>query len=140
MEHPLVGRWVGLADVAPPTRALSNVYCTSPPRSILRFRQSDAHSLIHSFVRSFVCSLIAQKSIQGNVQNCHKEEEEKRGKEVRFESERRRRRENVNGIGIQSLVRSPAAIQKNRITLHTKERTMANFRSSNFCGGLASIL
>ena len=60
--------------------------------------------LIHLFVRSFVRSLIAQKSIQGNVQNCHKEEEEKRGKEVRLESERRGK-ENVSGIGIHSLAR-----------------------------------
>lgn len=98
MEHPLVGR-VGRADVA---RLEPFQMYQSPPTEvqILRFRQSDAHSLIRSFVRS----LIAQKSIQGNVQNCHKEEEEKRGKEVRLESERRRK-ENVSGIGIHSLAR-----------------------------------
>ena len=73
-------------------------------RSSVFVNQMLIHLFIRSFVRSFVGSLIAQKSIQGNVQNCHKEEEEKRGKEVRLESERRGK-ENVSGIGIHSLAR-----------------------------------
>ena len=55
MEHPLVGR-VGRADVA---RLEPFQMYQSPPTEvqILRFRQSDAHSLIRSFVRSLVRSL-----------------------------------------------------------------------------------
>lgn len=103
MEHPLVGR----SRVRSSARA-SPFQCINLSRpslsSILRFPQSDAHSLIHSpSVHSFAhCSLIAQKSIQGNVQKCHKEEEKrKEEKEVHLEPERRRKeRTNVCPIGI----------------------------------------
>ena len=106
MEHPLVGRSrvrsSARTSQGASERALSNVsiyLVRRRPRSSVFLNQMLIHSFIHSFA---LCSLIAQKSIQGNVQKCHKEEEKrKEEKEVRLETERRRKeRANVCPIGI----------------------------------------
>ena len=77
------------------------MYQSPPPSFLDPPFPSIRCSFTYSFVR-FVCSLIAQKSIQGNVQKCHKEEEKrKEEKEVRLETERRRNeRANVCPSGI----------------------------------------
>ena len=72
------------------------MYQSPPPSFLDPPFPSIRCSFTYSFVR-FVCSLIAQKSIQGNVQNCHKEEEKRKEERRLVGFESGRRRENVIG-------------------------------------------
>ena len=133
MEHPLVGRsrvrsFARAGERASPFQCIN--LSRPPSSSILRFPQSDAHSLIHSFV----CSLHAHcakvhsgKRTKVSQRRGEKKERRKR----RFASKRRGGGRRERMCALLAFTES-AVVQRNRITLHTIERMAANFRSSSF--------
>ena len=133
MEHPLVGRSRvrSFARAGERTSPFQCINLSRPPSSsILRFPQSDAHSLIHSFV----CSLLAHcakvhsgKRTKVSQRRGEKKERRKR----RFASKRRGGGRRERMCALLAFTES-AVVQRNRITLHTIERMAANFRSSSF--------